>query len=395
MDILSLIIGFALGAAACGAVLFSRLMRTQLRAAEMQAQIEAQQAAQESMTGHFKLTAQEAVQQAHESFLKLAEARLSEAHKDSAHDLDKRQRAIDDLIKPVHKNLEALNQVLEQTKGTDQALRADLQILQRETARLVGALRDPAAQGVWGEFVLEGLLDKSGLIKGVHYQTQVAMSNDQGRLRPDVVIHLQDGLHIVVDAKAPINEFVQQISSTLDESAQQNITTNLARQVREHVRKLGQKGYWENVDSADFTVLFIPSEPLFSMALRADPALIDYAAERNIIIASPTLLMSLLRVVLLSWRQVEIAKNAQEIAALGSELYKSLTVFADHVGKLGGALEGAVDAYNKSIGSLEGNVLIKARKFESLQPGNKNLDSPTAIDNNLRMIAPTQERKSA
>lgn len=395
MDILSLIIGFALGAAACGAVLFSRLMRAQLKNAELQAQMQAQQNAQDSMQGQFKLTAQEAVQQAHESFLKLAEARFKEAHKDSTHDLDKRQRAIDDLVKPVHKNLEALGQALEQAKGTDQALRADLQILQRETSRLVGALRDPAAQGIWGEFVLEGLLDKSGLIKGVHYETQVEMSTEQGRRRPDVVIRLQDGLHIVVDAKAPINEFVQQISGTLDESAQQNITTNLARQVREHVRKLGQKGYWENVESADFTVLFIPSEPLFSMALRADPALIDFAAERNIIIASPTLLMSLLRVVLLSWRQVEIAKNAQEIASLGSELYKSLSIFTGHIGKIGGALERAVGAYNDSIGSLEGNVLGKARKFESLQPGNKNLESPAAVEGNLRMIAATQERKSA
>lgn len=328
------------------------------------------------MENQFKVTAQEAMKSAQESFLELAAAKFESAQKDSAHDLNTRQKAIDEMVKPVHENLKALSSALEQVKGTDQDLRKDLQNLGRETAKLVGALRDPAGQGAWGEFILEGILDKSGLMKGVHYETQVTMETENGRQRPDAVIRMQDGFNIIVDAKAPLNEFAQRLSDDITEAEHNQIMQNLARQVREHVKALGRKGYWENIESPDFTVLFVPSEHIYSIALRADPDLVDFATQSNVIIASPTLLMSLLRVVSLSWRQVELAKNAQEISDRGVDLYKRLLTFTGHIEKIGKNLQNAMTGYDAAVGSLEKSVLPAARKFKELQGNVHTHDMP-------------------
>jgi DNA recombination protein RmuC len=372
--ILYIILGFLLGGGAA-------FLYFQRRGTGLNAQMESQ----------FRLTAQEAVQKAHESFLQLAEARLKDAHKDNAYDLEKRQKAIDDLVKPVHENLKQLASAVEQAKGTDQALREDLKNLGRETAKLVGALRDPAAQGQWGEFILEGILDKSGLIRGVHYETQVTLSGGDGRQRPDAVIRMQDGFNIIVDSKAPLNEFAQRLTENLNEDEYAVLMQNLARQVRAHVKALSAKGYWENLDSPDFTVLFLPSEHMYSLALRADPGLVDFAAAGNVVIASPTLLMSLLRVVGLGWRQVELAKNAQEISDRGNDLYKRLLTFTDKIEKIGKGLQGAMRFYDEAVGSLERSVLPAARKFKDLQGGADELPDFKNVEESPRQISLSAE----
>ena len=366
-----------------------RIVILERRNAHLTAQVLAEGTARAQMESQFKLTAQEAVQQAHESFLRLAEARLKETQKDGAHDLEKRQKAIDDLVKPVHQNLEALGKALEQVKGTDKALREDLQNLNRETAKLVGAMRDPAAQGQWGEFILEGLLEKSGLIRGQHYETQVSMNTDEGRVRPDVIINMQDGFKIIVDAKAPINEFAARLGDNLSEEEHSAVMQSLARQVREHAKKLGGKNYWENVESPDFVVMFLPSEHIYSIALRFDSGLVDFAAERGVIIASPTLLMSLLRVVGMSWRQIELAKNAQEISERGLDLYKRLLSFSEHIVKIGGHLQKAMSGYDDAVGSLEKSVLPAGRKFKDLQAGTTLAELPeiTPIERPARLLS--------
>lgn len=319
----------------------------------------------------------------------MAQERLKQAQNDSAHDLDKRQLAIHNLIEPVQKRLHELGGAIEQVKGTDLALREDLKQLSSETAKLVGALRDPAAQGKWGEYILERLLENSGLIKGVHYKTQVDMKTaDQRQQRPDVVINLNDGFHIVVDAKAPINEAARQLADDISSDDYAAITRALAKQVRSHVQQLSRKGYWENLDSPDFTVLFLPSEYLYSAALRADPELVDYANAQNVVIASPTLLMSLLRVVGLSWRQVALAENAKDISALGKELYERIAAFTGHMGKVGQNLDRATDFYNKAVSSLESRVLVSARKFQDLHaaPAGKNIEELSASDRPIRIL---------
>lgn len=384
--------GFAAGGLVAALIFQASRMKLERSNAALQAQIAAGESARGQMDNQFKLSAQEAVQQAHEAFLKLAEARLKDAHKDGAHDLEKRQRAIDEMVKPVHKQLEAMAGALEQVKGTDRALHESLQSLGKETAKLVGALRDPSAQGAWGEFILERLLEKSGLIKGVHYETQVSMMTETGRQQPDAVIRMQDGFNIIIDSKAPLNEFAQRLSQDLSQDDHAALMQNLARQVREHVKALGKKGYWENIESPDFTVLFLPSEHIYSIALRADPEIVDFASSKNVVIASPTLLMSLLRVVGMSWRQVELAKNAQEISALGTDLYKRLLNFTDHIEKIGKGLQSAMKGYDSAVGSMERQVLPAARKFKDLQ-GASGQDFPEIgpVEQTPRILALTTE----
>jgi DNA recombination protein RmuC len=207
-------------------------------------------------------------------------------------------------------------------------------------------------------------------------------------LRPDVVIKLQDGFNIIVDAKAPVNQFADRLQEDMPEVEYKQMLLDLSKQVRAHVKTLGSKNYWEQLDSPDFVVLFLPSEHLFSAALRADTTLVDYAAENRIIIASPTLMMALLRVVGLSWRQVELARNAQDISALGADLYSRLSTFNSHLEKAGRGLGQALDGYNKAMGSLERMVLPAARKLKDLhvQTGGKTLDDPAYIESLPRSL---------
>ena len=376
---------------------FSRITKLERQNAELSAQIKSERVAFETlnaeMNNRFRLTAQEALEKSSEAFLQLAQEKLKSAQADNAHDMDKRQKAIDVMVKPVNERLEELAKALQAAKGTDDELRKDLRYLSNETAKLVGALRDPSAQGMWGEYILEGLLEKSGLMKGVHYETQVSMQDASGaRQRPDAIINMQDGFNIIIDAKAPINEFVQRLAEDMSEAQYKEVMNGIARQVKSHVKSLGSKGYWENVESPDFTVLFLPSEHIYSTALRADPTLVDYAAKQNIIIASPTLLMSLLRVVGMSWRQVELAKNAQEISELGGELYKRLLTFTDHIGKVGKNLQTAMNGYDAAVGSLEKSVLPSARKMHELQGKTAaELSTLDAIERTPRVLSLTED----
>lgn len=388
--------GLLAGLVIAGLIFLARILRLERKNAELSAKIQSERSAFETlnaeMNNRFRLSAQEALEKSSAQFLQLAQEKLKAAQADTAHDLDKRQKAIDILVKPVHEQLSELSKALQAAKGTDEELRKDLRFLSTETAKLVGALRDPAAQGVWGEYILEGLLEKSGLMKGIHYHTQVTMESAAGRQRPDATINMQDGFKIIIDAKAPINEFVQRLSEDMSESQYQEVMHGIARQVRSHVKALGGKGYWETLDSPDFTVLFLPSEHIYSTALRADPALVEFAASQNIIIASPTLLMSLLRVVGMSWRQVELAKNAQDISALGGELYKRLLTFTDHIGKVGKNLQSAMNGYDSAIGSLEKSVLPAARKMHELHgKSSGELTELESIERAPRLVSLTEE----
>lgn len=388
LDAASLGLGAAAGIAVT--VIFAGLtiIRLERDRAALKARMEAEQLSRGELDGLFARTAQEALRNSSEQFLQLAQEKLKQAQADGSHDLDKRHKAIEQLVKPVGDHLQQLNAAVEQLKGTDTAIREDLLNLHRETAKLSGALRSPTAQGKWGEYILERLLDNSGLLKGVHYETQVSMNAEAGRMRPDVVIKLQDGFNIVVDAKAPVNQFADRLQEEMPETDYKKLLSDLAGQVRAHVKALGSKNYWEQLNSPDFVVLFLPSEHLFSAALRADTTLVDFASENRIIIASPTLMMALLRVVGLSWRQVELARNAQDISALGADLYSRLSTFNTHLEKAGRGLGQALDGYNKAMGSLERMVLPAARKLKDLhvQTAGKTLEDPQYIESLPRAL---------
>lgn len=397
------LIGAGIGGAFAYFVQSKNIMRLERENAELSAQVKAEKEALEragsELDNRFKATATQIMQQSNEQFLQLAQERLKGAQGDAAHDLEKRHKAINEMVKPVQEHLKSMSAALEQVKGTDQSLKEQVLNLNRETARLVGALRDPSAQGVWGEFILEGLLEKSGLIKGVHYETQVNYEAESGRQRPDAVIQMQDGFNIIVDAKAPVNEFTQRLAEDLSEQEYTQIMNRLAAQVRDHVKKLSSKNYWENISSPDFTVLFLPSEHTYSIALRSDPSLVDFAASKNVIIASPTLLMSLLRVVGMSWRQIELAQNAQEISDLGYDLYRRFLKFTDHFEKIGGHLQKAMVGYDSALGSLERQVLPAARKFKELQGAKVGMDnlpemkSVEATPRNLNLTSEDEQEK--
>lgn len=388
LDILSFALGALGGLIICAVFLGGWILRLSSAKAGLEARLTAKE---EGMDDHIRALAQTALQSNAESFLMLAQEKLKQSQDGVKGDLDKRSQAIAEMVKPVEKYLEQLKGTVDQLHGTDKAIREDLSALSRETAKLSGALRNPAAQGRWGEYVLERLLDKANLIKGVHYDAQVSIETGDGRLRPDVVITLQDGFNIVVDAKAPITEFMNRIDDVLDEAGRADLNKTLAKSVRAHVKALGARGYQDQAGSPDFVVLFLPSEHIFSSALSADIDLVDFAAENKVIIASPTVLMSLLRVVALSWRQVELAKNAQDISRLGSELFERIASFAMHLDKVGKGVEGALAAYNKAVGVLESRVLVSARKLKDLHaaPATAELEQPRMIESAARPLTGT------
>jgi DNA recombination protein RmuC len=392
IDLFSLAVGLGIGlvlALLAGIVPFLSLSRDK---SALRAKLDAEEEAEAKTRDAFTLLAQNALQGAQESFLVLAAEKLKSAQKDGSHDLEKRQLAIAEMVKPLQKHLETLGSTVEQIKGTDLALHNELKSLTRETAKLAGAMRDPTAQGRWGEYILEGVMEHSGLIKGVHYMTQDTIASTGHR--PDLVINLNDGLKIVVDSKTPLNEFAMALDQTRSEEESLAMMQRLSATVRTHIQALSKKGYWENIDaeSVDFTVLFLPSEPLFSMALRGDPGLADLAAAKNIIIASPTLMMALTRVVKMGWRQVDLANNAKAISEQGSILFQRLTVFADHLGKVGKGLAGAVDHYNNAVGSLDRMVFPATRKLQELgvQDSGKTLSDPPVIAEMPRRLTGTE-----
>ncbi len=387
LDPLSLGIGFGAGVALAALVFGFKLAGATREKAMLEDRLDSER---DMLGDHFKALAQAALQSNNENFLTLAGERLKAQQAQGANDLDKRTIEIEKMVKPIEKELVRLNTLSEQMQGTDTTLREQLMSLQKETSKLTGVLRNPSAQGRWGEFVLETILDKANLIKGVHYNTQEQV---EGGRRPDVIINLHDGFRIAIDSKAPINEFVARLDDDLSAEDSKNIHSGMARAVRAHVKALGAKSYQDNVEGSDFVILFLPSEVIFSATLRADPDIVDYAAENHVVIASPTLIISLLRVVGMSWRQVELAKNAAEISALGADLHKRFSKFLEHFEKIGKGLGGAVTSYESAIGSMNRMVLPVARKFTKLHSNNQNaqLADLGSLEKNSKILLISEE----
>lgn len=377
-------IEWVLTAAFIGWVLFIiALVATILARAKLKAEIDNRA----HLADQFKSLSNEALNATNETFLNIAQERFKSWEAMNKGDLEKRTTAISEIVKPMKQQLETLGGAVNELKGTNTMVREGLESLSQNTLKLAGAMNNPAMRGRWGEMLLDRLLEKAGMIRGVHYSTQTTMTAETGsRLRPDVVISLQDGFKIAIDAKAPIQDIMDDLDNP---EAQDQLRTRLATQVKAHIKDLSKKAYQETLDSpVDFTVLFLPGEHLFSLAVAGDPDLIDYASDNNIVLTSPSLLMSLLRIVHLSWRQGELAENAQHIADTGRDLYKSLGTFAGHLDKIGTNLGRSVGAYNDAIGSLERNVMPKARRFEDLQATNNtdHLTLPADVDKSPREI---------
>ncbi|AWK86358.1 DNA recombination protein RmuC [Azospirillum thermophilum] len=366
------------------AELATTLAKERSAAAEKLAILEQAQAA---LSDSFKALSAEALRANNRSFLDLARETLASFQEQAKGDLDKRQTAIGEIVAPVRQTLEAMDRQIREMEttraGAYEGLRQQVlslvetqALLRTETGNLVRALRTPAARGRWGEMQLRRVCEMAGMLDHCDFHEQASVDGPGGKLRPDLIVRLPGGKTIVVDAKTPLEGYLDAIQADGDGQRAEGLARHV-RHVREHMRQLGAKAYWDQFDDTpEFVVLFLPGENFFSAALEQDPALIEAGIDHRVILATPTTLIALLRAVAYGWRQERMADNARAISALGAELYKRLCDLGGHMEKLGGQLDKAVGCYNAAVGTLESRVLVSARRFRDLEAAPPGSDIP-------------------
>jgi DNA recombination protein RmuC len=312
-----------------------------------------------------------------ETFLRLAEQNLGTQQEKAKRELGEREQAVENLVKPIRDALQASQrQIAELEKSRSEAygsIKSQLENMQssqlslaRETKNLVNALRRPEVRGRWGEITLRRLVELAGMVEHCDFQEQVHSSIDDKVIRPDMIVRMPDNRELVVDVKTPLDAYLEAIEAKDDAQRQLGLKRH-ARNVREHIRKLASKAYWQQFShSPEFVILFIPGDQFLSAALNEDPDLIESALSQQIILATPTSFVALLKAVAYGWRQLALADNAEEIRRLAEDLYGRLRTFVGHMGKVGRQLSSSVDHYNRAVGSLERKVLPGARKFVEL-----------------------------
>ena len=333
--------------------------------------------ARDQLQAVFGELARDSLQSNSEVFLQLARERLTRQQLDASQALKERESAIEALVKPIRDALaktEAQIQSIERDRIDSFAtIRAQMEVLasgqstlSRETRNLVTALRRPDVRGQWGEITLRRLVELSGMTAHVDFTEQPHRNTDSGAIRPDMIVHMPERRDIVVDVKTPLDAYLAAVEAQDDEQRSAQLRRH-AQIVGLRVRELSSKQYWSQFErSPDFVVLFLPGDQFLSAALQENPGLIDDSMRQNVMLATPTSLVALLKAVSYGWKQTVLAANAEEVRRLGEELYKRLAVFGEHLGKLGKSLGSSVEAFNRAVGSLEQQVLPSARRFPEL-----------------------------
>jgi DNA recombination protein RmuC len=340
-------------------------------------QIAAARSEQENARRQFQALAGDALDANSKRFLELAEERLKRSASDGEQALAKREEAVKSLVDPLTKAVELVrNEVLQAEKARIESQGALVEQmrnvaevstdLRNGTADLVTALRSSQTRGAWGELQLRKVVESAGMINRVDFTEQAQVTTDDGTLRPDMVINLAGGKRVVVDSKVAFLGFLEAQQSDDPVYREQRLDAHV-RHMRKHVDDLAGKKYWNQFEPApEFVVMFVPAEAFLSASLERAPELLEYAAQKNVIIATPTTMLALLRTVAYAWRQEALAENAQKVLSVGKELYARLVTMTGHVTRTGRALESATKSYNQMIGSLERNVLTSARRMIEL-----------------------------
>jgi DNA recombination protein RmuC len=378
MIVTAVIVGFALGATA--AWLLAR-SRAQVSVARLETALEHERAAVGDLATRFKALSAETLEQT----VALARGQFEQYRASAAQELQRRHDSFEQLVKPIKESLERVDgqvKTLESSRRQDYgALTSQLRSLSETTGSLANALRSPAVRGRWGELQLRNAVEAAGMQRYCDFDEQPSATGEDGRLRPDLIVRLPGGRQVIVDAKAPLQALLD-AEACSDPADRDRCLGDFVRHVRDHVAKLAQKAYWQQFSpTPDFVILFLPGEGFYRAAIERDPSLLELAPGQRVHIASPATLITLLRAIAVGWREAEVADNAREIEKLGRELYERLATMTDHFLTLGKRLDGAVQAYNQSVGSLERRVLVSARRFVEHGVGSdRELEAPAPIE---------------
>lgn len=358
--------------------------------------------ARDQMATTFSSLSSQALKHNNEEFLKLANENLKQFQNNAKHDLSEKEKAIETLIKPIKEALvkseQQMHSIEKDRKHAYGALQQHLETmtlnqsaLQNETRNLVQALRRPEVRGQWGEMTLKRLAELAGMVEHCDFYTQESIKTEDALQRPDMIVRMPDGREIVVDVKTPLDAYLTAVEASTDEEREIALQRH-CKNVKQRVNELASKAYWNQLNNTpDFVVLFIPGDQFLSTALDYDANLLEEALSKQVILATPTSFVALLRAVAYGWRQEQLTENADKIRDVGEELYQRLAVFSDHLAKLGKTLDSSTKLFNNAVGSFDTRILPSARKFKELGINEKkSISQPEQIETATRSLESTE-----